>query len=317
MNNIISIIVPVYKVEKYLKRCIDSVLSQSYSNWEMILVDDGSPDKCPVICDEFSKWDSRIKVIHKINEGQAIARNVGLDIAKGDYVLFLDSDDYIHSDTLKDMLKIAMDQDADIVQCSFIRGALNEFPPITKVQKVQVFDNRSIFYSRVQKIIVWGKLYRKYLWNGVRMPGGKLNYEDDATTWKLYYRSKRIAFVNTPYFYYFENSTSTMAIHSKSVSLSFIKAYEERIDFFQNEGDKLLVDISKWRFCLPLMLNYMKGNVKKEDLPVLLKLFYLHNKSAMLCNKVFWWHRALISLFGCCPTVFRKFFEIIGKAHTL
>lgn len=317
MNKLVSVIVPVYKVEKYLHRCIDSVLSQSYSNWELILVDDGSPDNCPAICDEYANRDERITVIHKENERQAEARNVALDIARGDYVMFLDSDDYLHSDTLDDIYGLALEENADMVQFSFIRGSHENFPVIKKDESYQVYNNQSIFYSSVQKVILCGKLYRTELWNGVRMPKGKFNYEDDATTWKLYYKSERILYVNTPYYYYYDNPQSTMANQRRVTSLAFIKAYTERISFFKNKGDKLLTDLSKWRFCLPLMLVYMRGNVNKSDLPVLLKHFRENVGNAIRCSKVPLLHRFLFFVFRISPSVYRAFFVFMGRAHNL
>ena len=122
MNSLISIIVPVYKVEQYLPTCIESVQKQSYFNWELILVDDGSPDVCPQICEEYANHDDRIKVIHKENGRVAKARNAALRVAKGEYITFLDGDDYLHKDYLKIMLGIITSKQVDIVQCSFVRG---------------------------------------------------------------------------------------------------------------------------------------------------------------------------------------------------
>lgn len=315
-NPKISIIVPVYKVEKYIHRCIDSVFSQTYSNWELIIVDDGSPDNCPAICDDYAKRDERIKVIHKKNGGLSSARNVGLEHMSGDYVTFLDSDDFLHPDTFYDVLLLAKNKNADIVQFSFLRGGDDAFPTIKKDSSFQVFDNYSIFYSNVQKIIVCGKIYRSELWKGITMPIGKIN-EDDATTWKLYYRSSCILFVNTQYYYYYENPDSIMANQRKVLKLDFIDAYKERISFFENKGDKLLTDLSKWRFCLPLILSYIRGNVKKQDLSVLLKYFRENVEDVIRCSKVPLLHRFLFFVFRVCPSVFRAFFVSIGKAHDL
>lgn len=316
MHSKITIIVPVYRVEKYIHRCIDSVFSQTYSNWELILVDDGSPDNCPTICDDYAKRDERIKVIHKENGGLSSARNVGLEHMSGDYVTFLDSDDFLHPDTFYDVLLLAENENADIVQFSFLRGEDDAFPTIKKDSTFQVFDNYSIFYSNIQKIIVCGKIYRSELWKGIIMPVGKIN-EDDATTWKLYYRSSRILYVNTQYYYYYENPNSIMANQRKVLKLDFIDAYKERIFFFENKGDKLLTDLSKWRFCLPLMLSYIRGNVKKQDLPVLLKYFRENVKDVIHCSKVPLLHRFLFFVFRVCPSVFRAFFVSIGRAHNL
>ena len=113
----VSIIVPVYKVEKYLNRCVDSILAQTFTDFECILVDDGSPDGCPAICDEYAKKDNRIKVIHQENKGVSAARNAGLDMAKGEYILFVDSDDWIDESTVQSLLMIS--EDADIIMCGF------------------------------------------------------------------------------------------------------------------------------------------------------------------------------------------------------
>lgn len=115
INTLVSVIVPVYKVEKYLHRCIDSIINQTYKNLEIILVDDGSPDNCGKICDEYAEKDNRIKVIHKSNGGLSSARNAGLDVANGDYVYFVDSDDYIDTKLVEDNLNLAIEHDADMV----------------------------------------------------------------------------------------------------------------------------------------------------------------------------------------------------------
>lgn len=316
MNSLISIIVPVYNVEPYITRCVNSILSQKYIFWEAILVDDGSPDRCPQICDEFARIDDRIKVIHKENGGLSSARNAALDIAKGEYVYFVDSDDFIHPDCLYDLLEIADHNCADIVQHTFVKGADSTFPRIVKRNKLRIYNNRNIFYSRNQKIIVWGKLYKRELWDGIRMPEGKIN-EDDATTWKLYYKSKKTVFVDTPYYYYAINPTSIMSGQKKVVRIDFVEHYKERINFFQGQGDKLLEDLSKWRFCLPLMSCYMMGNVRKDDLSILLNNFRECYKAAILCKKTRFEHRILLILFSICPSMYRKLFELIGRAHTL
>lgn len=118
-EDLISVIVPVYKVEKYLHRCVDSIINQTYKNLEIILVDDGSPDNCPKICDEYAQKDQRIKVIHKKNAGISEARNAGLEIAQGEFVAFVDSDDYIDSTMYEKMLLLAQKEKNDLVLCGF------------------------------------------------------------------------------------------------------------------------------------------------------------------------------------------------------
>ena len=119
MNKLISIIVPIYKVENYLKRCIDSIINQTYKHIEIILVDDGSPDNCGAICDEYTKFDDRIKVIHKKNGGLSDARNCGIEISTGDYIIFIDGDDYVSKNMCEKLLIRALEHNADIVSCNF------------------------------------------------------------------------------------------------------------------------------------------------------------------------------------------------------
>ena len=156
---LISVIVPVYNVEPYLDRCVRSILAQSYADWELILVDDGSPDRCPEMCDAYATKDKRIKVVHKSNGGLSDARNHGLNVATGDYVLFVDSDDYIHPEMLRTMSLLGAQEDADIVQCSYIRGTSESFPTIKEHTKYDTFANRSIFASTKQQTLLCAKLY--------------------------------------------------------------------------------------------------------------------------------------------------------------
>ena len=118
----ISVIVPVYKTEEYLERCVNSILNQTYKDIELIIVDDGSPDKCPAICDTFAQMDERVKVIHKVNGGVSTARNAGLEIATGDYIAFVDSDDYIELDMYEKMISKAVEYDCDVVMCDCMKS---------------------------------------------------------------------------------------------------------------------------------------------------------------------------------------------------
>lgn len=313
---LISIIVPVYKVEVYLRRCVESVLSQTYKDWELILVDDGSPDNCPQICDDYALKDCRIKVIHKENGGQADARNHGLDVASGAYVMFLDSDDYIHPNMLNAMLNVSLQENADIVQCSFVRGSDDVFPIIDERGNRKSYDNHTIFYSSNQKLILWSKLYKRELWEGIRIPTG-IYYEDDASTWRLYYRSQKTVIISNPYYYYYVNPNSTMAGHRKRPSLDFIKIYQERIAFFREEKDDDLVRISQWRFCMPLMLVYMRGNITQEEKNRILPLFKDNVKSVITYPNVPIKYRIVLGIFSICPPFFRWIFESFNGTKTL
>ena len=262
---LVSIIIPVYKVEQYLRTCIESVLEQTYTNWELILVDDGSPDKCGEICDEYAKIDHRIKVIHKDNGGLSSARNAALDMPpKGEFVTFLDSDDFWHKDYLSIMVGLQQSFNADIVQCGFIRGKDTVFPAITNDVTSAVYDNHKIFLSEKANVIMCGKLLRTSLFDNIRMPVGLYN-EDDWTAWKLYYKAKNIVVTNQALYYYTLNPASIMGQLNKKPDLRYINAYNERIGFFEGTGEKDLEHCSRLQLCKSLLLNYRHKQFTVED----------------------------------------------------
>ena len=201
---LISVIIPVYKVEKYLKRCIDSVINQTYKNLEIILVDDGSPDNCPKICDDYSKKDKRIKVIHKKNGGLSDARNKGIEKANGDYISFIDSDDYVELNYIDFLYKILKENNADIsMGKQYVRYpnkilntgsnnnyVLNSHDALEKMLYGEDFD-----------VSAWAKLYKKELFKGIRYPKGRL-FEDSATTYKLIDKAKTIVLKSIPIYNY-------------------------------------------------------------------------------------------------------------------
>lgn len=206
MNRLISVIVPVYKVENYLDECMESIVSQTYRDLEIIVVDDGSPDYCPDKCDEWAKKDSRIRVIHKENGGLSDARNVGLDIAKGDRVIFIDSDDYIASTMIEEMNRVMLEQQCDIVMCNKAIVTLSRIEKerddgkIDTYQGEEIIDNylyhRNNFCSGV-----WNKLIRMELVAEIRFPKG-LNSEDYYFYSFLYYKAKKMVVYHRAFYYY-------------------------------------------------------------------------------------------------------------------
>lgn len=263
-RTLISIIVPIYKVEDFIHTCIQSILNQTYTNWELILVNDGSPDNCPQICDDYAAKDQRIKVIHKSNGGVASARNLGLDNMSGEYVTFLDSDDFFHPDYLENLLKLSIQHSADIVQCGFIRGVEKTFPIINKKQEIKMVDNYDVFLKGYAKIIVCGKLYKKHLFEELKIPENKL-FEDDFITWRWYFKAKKIVVTNRLLYYYTDNNESTMAGYEKKPRLDFMEAYKERIAFFQEKKEKSMEDYSRMHFCKALLLTYENKMLTKEQ----------------------------------------------------
>ncbi len=208
-NPLISVIVPIYNVELYLSRCIESIINQSYFNLEIILIDDGSTDNCLKICEEYQKKDKRIKIIHKKNGGLSDARNAGLDIMKGDYVTCIDSDDFVSKYFLENLLSALKKSNCQISTSWFVNYYEND--PIPNQKKISNQDinvySKEEFYEKLLyqdgvEVSAWGKLYKSSLFKDVRYPVGKL-YEDIPTTYLLIEKVDNIAVIpNIDYFYF-------------------------------------------------------------------------------------------------------------------
>lgn len=204
---LISVIVPCYNVEQYLAKCVDSILSQTYKNLEILLVDDGSPDKCGEMCDEYAQIDTRVFVIHKENGGLSDARNVAIDIAKGEYITFIDSDDYVSVDYIELLYRLIVDNNAQMSVSGFL--AYKEFTTpelIDEPIKTIVFGRyeamNTMFYQRDFDNSAWAKMYHRSLFEtGIRYPRGWI-YEDLATTYKLMHHCKCVAFTNYKNYFY-------------------------------------------------------------------------------------------------------------------
>ena len=308
-NTLISIIVPVYKVEVYLQTCVDSVINQTYKYWELILVNDGSPDRCPKICDEYASKDKRIKVIHKKNGGVANARNVALDVCKGEYITFLDSDDFFHSEYLQVLLDLCLNHDADISQCGFTRGDAKIFPDLESSNKIEIYDNHSVFLKGKSKIVVWGKLYKSYLFDGLRIPEDVF-FEDDYITWKWYYKANGIVISDKILYYYTENIKSVMANHAKKPDISFITAYKERIDFFKIRKEIELKDFSRGHLCKALVLTSNNRNLTTKQKDIVNSVFLENWQKIKYSKNVFFPLRILFLMFLFLPKFTRFLFKI-------
>ena len=209
----ISIIMPVYKVEKYLARAIESVISQSFSDWELILVDDGSPDRCGEICESYAQRDVRIQVIHQANGGLSVARNVGMKYCNGEYLMFIDSDDYIAQSTLEIMWQKAHTENFDIVMAGHMRvepdGRILDQSADWQ-ESTDIYQIRKRILLNILPNFACGKLYKKYLWENVQFPKGQL-MEDMSTVVKVFYKAKSACVCKIPLYYYSrENDESIM-----------------------------------------------------------------------------------------------------------
>lgn len=254
-DKLVSVIVPVYRVEKYINRCIDSILEQTYKKLEIILIDDGSDDKCPEICDEYGKMDSRIKVIHKLNGGLSEARNIGIDSSKGEYVAFVDSDDYLHERYIEIMYSIAEQTQSDIVQCGFC-SVLDDDEIIDcsdlsfTLLSPRQFSIQTYTLMGWKGTVAWNKLYRREMFGEIRYPIGKI-HEDDITTYKLIWKATNIANINSKLYYYRQREDSIMGEKYSLKHLDAQLAYKGQEQFYFDNGDDYLLSLvrcsyAKW-----------------------------------------------------------------------
>ena len=243
----ISIIVPVYKVEPYIHKCVDSILNQTFKDFELILVDDGSPDNCGKICDEYAQKDNRVKVIHKENGGQATARNAALDIARGEYIGFVDSDDYIEKDMYEKLYRCSNSNNADISiigvkEVSELGNILYEYIP------------KSINLSEILKRAhAWNKLFKKKLFfeNNLFFIENKY-YEDLELIPKLFIKANKVCSINDIAYIYLQREGSTTRKRDEKI-LDMLWAYKEIKKFllyegiFENYENEFMISISYFK----------------------------------------------------------------------
>ncbi len=213
-NPVISIIVPVYKVEQYLERCVDSILNQTYTNLEIILVNDGSPDKCGEICERYKELDLRIKVIHKENGGLSDARNVAIDVVTGDFIMFIDSDDFV-SKYYVEHLWLALSKDDSDMSISWFENVFDESTikthPLEGLDNYRVLSSkeclRKLLYQDGVETMACGKLYKKNVFDRIRYPKGKL-YEDVSVTPYIIEKCRKVAIISNVDYYYWQRGDS-------------------------------------------------------------------------------------------------------------
>ncbi len=235
MEPLISVIIPVYNIKKYLPFCLDNILNQTYENIEVMIVDDGSFDGTSKVCDEYAEKDQRVKIIHKSNEGQSVARNVALKNVEGEYVIFIDGDDWVRNDYIRVLFDVAMKYDADIVNCNFVRtsrvgkvdGDLGSFTEIEFDSQAAI---ESLCYMKELSCAPYSKLFKKEIWNELEFPIGFI-YEDLATIYKTYDIANRIVYIDYNGYFYFQRKGSSLNSIFNEKKLSRIDFSEEILDF--------------------------------------------------------------------------------------
>lgn len=299
-RDLISIIVPIYNVQLYLKRSLDSIINQSYNNLEIILVDDGSTDESSKICDSYQGIDKRIVVFHKENGGLSDARNYGLNYVNGKYVVFIDSDDFIHKDYIRMLYQLLICNNADISICNYVKGNKDVFENKENgKRKIKIFESEAMlkqWHSKYKHVetMAWNKMYKTELFikNDIRYPYGFYN-EDVQTTHLLVKAANKVVISNQCLYYYYQRADSITGGWSDKKINDNLYSQKVRLKFFQQEGyaeayERLFIKRQKY-----YILSYLHADnkIKKELLAVFRKDYRIAIKfqELLLYEKILFW----------------------------
>ena len=274
----ISIIVPVYKVEAYLHRCIDSILAQTHKDFELILVDDGSPDNCGTTCDEYAAKDSRIIVIHQKNGGLSAARNAGIDwmMANSDsqWLSFVDSDDFIHPKMLEVLLDAVLSTDTKVSICGFQRTN-GEDLVVDEISAPQLWKPEDYYVQHnVNATVAWGKLYHRECFKDIRYPVGKI-HEDEFVTYRILFRYTALSVIMLPMYGYYQNKSGIMGSPWYPARMDALEARCQQMQFFIELGcdnaiikNRMIVFDGNVRTHLRHILSFPKADIQKNYLKI-------------------------------------------------
>lgn len=304
MRLLVSVVVPIYNVEKYLIHCVQTIQHQSYKNIEIILVDDGSPDNCGRICDEFAKQDQRVKAIHKQNGGLSDARNAGIDIAAGDYITFIDSDDFIMPDMIETLMNLITDKNTDIAQCNYTRRQddhiekIKQDPDLKNQCKVYS-ENRMLAYLKDNKIMTmaWGKIYKMSLFHNIKFPVERL-HEDVFTTYKLVHEANSVAVTDYVGYIYRMNDNSITTSKFTPKKLDIVYGKIEQSEFIVRNYPEL----SKQAYsgivyaCNQCLLQMARCKYNSETEDTFLQKLYRQYGKYYLCDNVSFMGKIVVML---------------------
>lgn len=321
---LITVVVPVYKVERYLDECVQSIINQTYRNLEIFLVDDGSPDRCGEMCNEYAKMDSRIRVIHQENKGLSGARNSAIDAFKGDYITFVDSDDWISHEMIEYLYKNLIDHDAQM-SCTLLDSFYEDGTHSVARHNGEVFT-----YTREQALdcflfndyltpCVCGKLYRRDLWASVRCPIGIL-FEDQFTTYKLIDQCDTIIYCTKPMYHYRKRTGSIGHSDFKSKTYNLYDAIHEEYEYihtrYGQEVPNIAVARITWEIVFVNMMiaaGYKDHKVKAE-----VQKFARKNLTKVWkCNYISKLRKGQISLFALSYPAYNVFYLLYKKKHPI
>ncbi len=287
MNNTISVIIPVYNVEKYLPECLDSVLSQTYTDLEVILIDDGSKDSSGTICDEYAKNDSRIKVIHQQNGGAAAAKNAGLRVATGKYLAFVDSDDWIERDAFEFMVNKLNEHKAEVVQCAFRNVYVDSDKDMLVIDNETVFEAQE--YLRRYTVdwtcgLLWDKLYLRELFNGIFFEEGH-KIDDEFFTYQGVMNANRVVYFPKVIYNYRQRGSSVTLSKENQLRMLF-----DKLDYLPTRRKRVIAKFPElkqdfdYHYLSLLLIISHDSNATKELIVRIKTLLKDYFKERKLCK---------------------------------
>ena len=310
MEKKISVIVPVYNVDSYLNKCVDSILNQTYDNLELFLVDDGSTDDSPKICDEYAKADERVHVIHKENGGQSSARNMALDKATGDYIAFVDADDWLDINMYKQLYECLINNDVDVSCCPCYKviDGVTSCPDVINEGQIIIYDNTGDFFYHIfggtplLRPECWNKLYKREIIGNIRFKDRQI-HQDVYFARMVFHNAKKVAYIDLPLYYYLESRPGST--NSKAFN-------ENRFPFF-NEMKDLSDQLRE--------ADYIKGAEQVEIFAMKRAIyFYIYGANSTICREFYnrfsnFYHKVSyatviknpkILLFKLAPNIYKK-----------
>lgn len=268
-DELISIIIPVYNSEKYLEEALKSAQDQSYANIEIILIDDGSTDGSPDICDLFAKQDTRIKVIHQENRGPSAARNRGIEEAKGEYITFLDNDDLLHRDFVKILYNLCVDNECDIALTKSFPFLDESSIPWGEPETQMIFMDKIQLSTQLVDMgwtglaVTMAKIFKKSLFEEIRFNEERIMGDDDSTIYLLYWASEKSVFFQSPLYFYRSKRKDSITHSNYHLSwLTGVEAFKERMEFYHTQGEMILYAKAMRNYCRRMSENFIQ--IKKN-----------------------------------------------------
>ena len=308
----VSIIIPVYNAEKFLHKCVDSILKQTFADFELILVDDGSPDGSGAICDAYAAKDSRVRVIHQKNQGQSVARNNAMEQMRGTWVMYVDSDDWMHPRTLELLYNAVQTQGLRISVCGYA-DTTGEDPRVEPEQlSVELWTPKDFYMRRfINATVCWGKLYHRDCVQSIRFPVGKY-IDDEYFTYRLLFGQETLAVISAPLYAYYVNPDSITKRAWNPKRLDAWGAYEEQLAFFEAYGDEELVRFRYRGYLENAMANLHEAEKASASAEITESISYIKKHIRKLIPRA--WKRGCMDFWIDYDLLF-QFYPLMTRAY--